>query len=1151
MTSSQRTQRMNMTLEDRLTQQEGWVYMTGMQALVRLPIQQRMRDDAAGLNTGGYISGYRGSPMGTYDMSLWQAESELKSRNIYFQPGVNEDLAATATWGTQLVGLFPGAKVDGVFSIWYGKAPGLDRSMDPIRHANLAGTNPKGGTLLLVGDDHGAKSSTVACYSDLNFASLGVPLLAPANVQDVLDFGLHGIAMSRYTSTLVGMKLVTDVVEGGGSVCVAADTPRIVLPDDDGPDTTIKTFTPILQQELLLWDARLKKALAYARENGLNRLEGAPEARVGIVAAGKAWQDLNQSLSGLGYRDGHLGRVPVRLLKIGMVWPLEDGVVREFAQGLDAILVVEEKRPLLEDQIRSILYGSDTSPKIVGKKFSEQAGAAGGSETAFPSYGEIDPNLVAQVLVRLLNDVDPDCGVSLPSTSGQGGAPLGGVVRAPSFCAGCPHGRSTQVIDGSRALAGIGCHTLAVFRDPVRTNSICHMGGEGAMWMGQSPFTEEQHVFANMGDGTYFHSGLLAIRAAIASQVNITYKLLHNGFTSMTGGQPIDGEMSPQQMVRQLTAEGVKRIALVTDDPDKFAGEAFGPGVTVHERKAMDSVQAELRGLPGVTILIFDQPCATERRRLRKRGQWEDPDKRAFIYPEVCEGCGDCSTVSACMAIEPLETEFGRKRQINQSSCNKDFSCVEGFCPSFVTVSGAQPRKTKAAEIEIDVSHLPQPAEPRIDGAWSILVSGIGGAGVVTVGQTLAVAAHADGYFATNLDITGLAQKYGAVHSHIKIAGSPDQMRATRIAAGEANTLIGSDLVVAAGDESLSKVACGKTVAVIDSTVVPTYEFSMNPDWQLSSEQQVERLQLALGDTVLVLDAQDLAERVMGDRIFANLLLMGAAWQQGGIPISLEAIHRAIELNGVAIHKNKQAFALGRLACADLPAARRLAGEAAPVVVEMKQEPSVDDIVAHRISELTEYKDAAYAARYSDRVKSVQSAGLGDAAVKAVARGYYKLLANKDEWEVARLYSKPSFRKALSETFEGDPTLTFYFGAWPAGRVDGKTGKINKKAVSGSKAMLVFNMMNRFRFLRGTFLDPFRSTPEARLARQLLADYEADIDFALANRNAGMTDEIVQLLELPEHVRGYGHVRRRHADAVAKTREELRNAILSRESRAA
>ncbi|THD71631.1 indolepyruvate ferredoxin oxidoreductase family protein [Thalassobius vesicularis] len=1139
LTEHLRQQRLSMTLHDRLTQDEGWVYMTGMQALVRLPIQQRKRDAAAGLNTGGYISGYRGSPVGTYDMALTQAHKTLKEHNIHFQPGVNEDLAATATWGAQMVGLFPGAKVDGVFSIWYGKAPGMDRSMDPLRHANLAGTNPKGGTLLLVGDDHGAKSSTVACYSDMNFASLGAPLLAPANAQDVLDYGLHGIAMSRFASTLVGMKLVTDVVEGGGSVRVGLDSPRIVLTDAPNKDLGIRPFTPVLEQERLLWTERLGRARAYARANRLNLQDGAADARIGIIAAGKAWQDLNQALGGLGYRDGQLGNLPVRRLKLGMVWPLDDAEIRAFAEGLEAIIVIEEKRPLLEDQIRAILYGSGLSPRIIGKSFDGHSLSATGDSCAFPAVGEIDPNMVARVLMRAATELDPDCGVSMPNRATPPALPKGGTIRPPSFCAGCPHGRSTQVPDGSRALAGIGCHTMAVFRDPLRTNSISQMGGEGAMWLGQFPFTNEEHVFANMGDGTYFHSGMMAIRAAVAARVTMTYKLLFNGFVSMTGGQAHDGDLSPETMIAQLRAEGVERIALVADEPERYEGKNLGAGVSLHLRTEMAHVQREIRSHKGVSVILYDQPCATERRRLRKRGKWVDPDKRAFINPEICEGCGDCSTVSGCMAIEPLETPLGRKRQINQSSCNKDFSCVEGFCPSFVTVQGATPRKAQTADVVIDASRLPLPAPRPIDGSWSILVSGIGGAGVVTIGQTLAIAAHADGYYASNLDITGLAQKYGAVHSHIKLAISPEQMRATRIAAGEADALIGCDLVVAAGDEALSKLTPGRTRAVTDTTVIPTAEFSMNPDWQLDGAVQVGRLSTVLGDDLHSFDAQGLARQVMGDSVYANFVLMGAAWQQGGIPLSLEAIEHAIALNGVSIGQNRQAFDLGRLVIADPEKIGELTEAKAPLPLEANRAATLDQIVVHRTSELAASQGSRAVRRFEATLRKAREAGLDDKALKALARGLYKLMAVKDEWEVARLYTKPSFAEALRDSFDGELSLTFHFGAWPFGGTDPKTGQPVKGAVKGKTAMRAFRLMNRLRFLRGTLLDPFRNTDEARLARRLLANYEADIALAMHCWSSETAPLLAELLDLPEHIRGYGHVRERHAQATGKRRAEI------------
>jgi indolepyruvate ferredoxin oxidoreductase len=1133
------THRLNMTLTDRLSQQEGWVYMTGMQALVRLPIQQHQRDADAGLNTGGYISGYRGSPMGRYDMELWAAQKQLHDNNIVFQPGINEDMAATATWGAQQVGLFPGAKVEGVFSIWYGKAPGMDRSMDPLRHANLAGSNPKGGSILLVGDDHGAKSSTLACYSDYNFVSIGMPLLAPANAQEVLDYGLHGIAMSRFSGALVGLKLVTDVVEGGGSVYVGPDSPTITMPETDGQSAGIELFTSFMDQEKRLWDVKIKRALAYARANEVNRISGPKSATIGVVAAGKAWQDLAQALAGMGYKGGKIGTAEVRLLKVGMVWPLDDVAVKEFADGLDTIIVVEEKRPLLEDQIRTQLYGSGLSPRLIGKTFSGQAYAADAGDPAFPNFGEIDPNMISRIIARAANEANPGCGIPLPNQPDHPPA-LGasGAIRGPSFCAGCPHGRSTQVIDGSRALAGIGCHSMAMIRDPLVTNSMSHMGGEGVGWLGQFHFTDEPHVFTNMGDGTYFHSGLMAIRAAVAAKAPITYKLLHNGFVSMTGGQPHDGEVTPESMIAQLSAEGVKRIALVADDPEKYQGRHFGAGITLHHRTEMQTVEKELSKIHDVTAVIYDQPCATERRRLRKRGKWIDPDKRAFINPAVCEGCGDCSTVSQCMAIEPLETDFGRKRQINQSSCNKDFSCVEGFCPSFVTVSGATPRKAKVSTAGFDIAHLPMPNIPAIDGSWSVLVSGIGGAGVVTVGQTLAVAAHAEGYYSSNLDITGLAQKYGAVHSHIKIASTPADMRATRIATGEADSLIGCDLVVAAGDEALSLLKSDDAVAVSDITVVPTSEFSKNPDWSLNGDEQLERLTHVLGKRARGMAAQDMAEKIMGDRVFANMLLLGAAWQQGGVPLSLEAIHRAIELNGTKVKQNYQAFDLGRLAYGDPDAALRLMRGDAPVDLGTRRGETLDSLIAHRIGELTAYGVPANVTRFSDMISKARRTGLDDAALRALAKGYFKMLAVKDEWEVARLYSNPAFRKGLADTFEGDLKLTFHVGAWPFARTDKKTGKLVKGEV-GQWVLTAFALMTRLRGLRGSLLDPFRNSAEAKLARRLLAEYEADVAFALDHWSDNQARNITALLSLPDQIRGYGHVRERHAKEVAQKRRTL------------
>jgi indolepyruvate ferredoxin oxidoreductase len=1124
------------SLEDRWSAPEGWFYMTGMQALVRLPIQQRLRDAAASLNTGGYVSGYRGSPLGRYDIELWRGESILKRLNIAFRPGLNEDLAATAIWGAQHVASFPGATVEGVFGIWYGKGPGVDRSGDALRHANFTGTSPKGGALALAGDDHGAKSSTAVNFSDTSFVAVGMPVLYPSNTQELIDFGLHGLAMSRFSGCWVGMKVVTDVAEGGGTVYVGPDSPAIVIPDrPSNPPGGLgaRVLDMPLMQEERLYRHKLPAALAYARANALNRIVSNPEgARVGVVAAGKAWQDLLQALGNLGL--GETGAAyGLRLLKVGMVWPLDPVVVREFADGLDLVVVVEEKRPLVEDQIRSILYGTPAAPRIVGKFFDGAAFDPTPGVPALPNFGEISPELVAETLVKALRLHDPACALAAPAAPGKRLSNRPAPTRNPGFCAGCPHNRSTRVPEGSRALAGIGCHTMAMYVNPMQTTTVSHMGGEGAMWLGQQPFTKEAHVFANIGDGTYAHSGMLAIRQAVAAGVPITYKILYNGFVSMTGGQAIEGGMTPPQILAELAAEGVKKLALVVDDPDRYLGVPLPPGVALRHRDAMDETQREFREYKGVSAIVYDQPCATERRRLRKRGKWADPAIRTFIHPEVCEGCGDCGKVSNCMAIEPLETEWGRKRRINQSSCNKDFSCVEGFCPSFVTVVGGRLRKPEAGAPRA-LPPVPEPVLPDMGERWSVLIAGIGGSGVVTMSQTLAVAAYLDGLFSSNLDLTGLSQKYGAVTAHVRIARTPDALHATRIASGEADALIGCDLIVAAGDESLSKVHSA-TRAVIDADLIPTSEFARNPNWSVDREAMIERLTAALGERALVMDAQRLAKDLLGDAIAANLFMLGAAWQRGLLPVSSEAIGRAIELNGVAVAANKLAFEWGRRAAHDLAALEKLAGRSEPA----PEAPSLDKLIERRAAHLEEARGATDAARYRALVERVRTAetkaGLGEALTTAAARSHHKLLAAKDEWEVARLLAAPEFKKTLDETFEGPYRLHFHIGARPFARPDPQTGVMGKAEV-GPWTMTAFRLLAGLRFLRGTWLDPFRSSDERKLERRLLGEFEADVEDVLARLTPANHAAAVRLLSLPETIKGYGRVKEASAAEAAKAR---------------
>ncbi len=1168
--------RLAMTLADRYTAERGWLYMTGTQALVRLPIQQRMRDAAAGHDTGAYISGYRGSPLGRYDVELWAAGELLKEHNIVFRSGLNEDLAATAIWGSQYVGAFPGAKVEGVFGIWYGKGPGVDRSGDALRHANMAGSSPLGGVVALAGDDHGVKSSTVANFSDQMFIAVGMPVLYPSNTQELLDFGLHGFALSRFSGCWVGMKVVTDVVEGGGSVYVAPDSPAIVVPQDftlPPGGVHARAVDMGIPQEDRLYHHKLYAALAYARANGLNRLTVDPaDAQIGIVSAGKAWQDTLQAMANLGLTDALAAGMGLRLLKVGMTWPLDPEIVREFARGLHTIVVVEEKRPVLEDQIRAILYGAAAAPAIVGKHVGSYVFDAQRGPAAFPNAGETSPALVARVLLEVLREELPGCGLASPSPSTQANAAatipatgqaagaaaaagaLAAPARMPGFCSGCPHNRSTKLPEGSRALAGIGCHGMAMLMNPLQTTTISHMGAEGVMWLGQQPFTSEKHVFSNLGDGTYTHSGFLAIRQAIAAHVPITYKILYNGFVSMTGGQPIESGLTPLQILQELAAEGVGRMALVADEPGRYEGVSLPACVTLHHRAEMDAVQRELRDYPDVSVIVYDQPCATERRRLRKRGKWEDPEKRSFINASVCEGCGDCGKASNCMSIEPLETEFGRKRRINQSTCNKDFSCVEGFCPSFVTVHGGRLRRPQRSDDVADrraaadrghVDALPEPSLPSPQGVFSIMIGGIGGTGVVTIGQTLAVAAHLEGWYSSNLDVTGLSQKYGAVLSHVRIARTPDALHATRISTGEADTLVGCDLIVAAGDEAISKLAAGRSRGVVCTDLIPTGEFARNPDWRVDGAALADRVKSALGGDVLLLEGQRLATTLLGDAIAANMFMLGAAWQLGQVPLALASIERAIELNGVAVDMNRRAFQWGRRAAHDLPAVERSAQQVAGAQVigfAPRHAHALAEIVARRVEFLTGYRNAAYAQRYAALVDQVRAAeeraGLGDALARAVARYYFKLLAPKDEWEVARLYTGPEFRQQLEQAFEGDYTLHFHVGAWPFGRVDPKTGKAVKREV-GPWLAKAFAVVAALRFLRGGVLDPFRNSAERRLERRLLAQYEADVAQWIAGLHAGNHALAVKLASLPEKIRGFGHVKLEHAAIAEKERAGL------------
>ncbi len=1174
------------TLDDKWTLEKGRAYMSGTQALLRLLMLQRQRDQIAGLNTAGFLTGYRGSPLGSVDQTAWRAKKQLEQHHIKFQPGVNEDLAATSVWGTQQVNLFAQAKYDGVFGMWYGKGPGVDRCGDVFKHANAAGTSPRGGVIALAGDDHGAKSSTLPHQSDHIFKACMIPVLFPATVQEYLDLGLHAYAMSRYAGVWVAMKCVTEVVEASASVMVDPERVNIVLPGDfamPAGGLNIRWPDTPLEMEARLLDYKLYAALAYGRANKLNYTAiDSPNARFGIVASGKAYLDTRQALADLGLDEETCKRIGVRLFKCGMVWPLEAQTMGEFAEGLEEILVVEEKRQLIEYQVKEELFNwigkGKRIPRVIGK-FDQHDGGEWSiprGDWILPAHYEFSPVIIAKAIatrigkLELPSEVHARMQARLTVIEAKERAlakPRVFTERTPYFCSGCPHNTSTVVPEGSRAMAGIGCHYMALWMNR-STATFTQMGGEGAPWIGQSPFTNEKHIFANLGDGTYFHSGSLAVRAAVAAKVRMTYKILFNDAVAMTGGQPTDGSLTAPQITQQMYAEGVRRIVIVTDEPQKYdavseldhsAANARGatedawrlaPGVTVHHRDELDRVQRELRGYEGVSVLVYDQTCASEKRRRRKRNEFPDPPRRVVINELVCEGCGDCSVQSNCLSVEPLETEFGRKRMINQSSCNKDFSCLKGFCPSFVTVEGGQLRKGKATA-GASLPSVPMPLVPELPRGknFGVVITGVGGTGVVTIGQLMGMAAHLEGKGLSVLDMAGLAQKGGAVFSHVLIAPKPEDLFATRIAMGEAELLLGCDLVVSASNEALSKIHAGRSKAVVNTSESPTAEFVRNPDWQFAGGAMSQQVRDAVGDSAncAFVDANGLTTALLGDALYTNPFVLGYAWQKGWIPLQFETLMRAIELNGVAIDTNKRAFDWGRAAAHDLDTVKKAAFPAQ--VIELKRPASsLEEIVARRVDFLTSYQSAAYAKKYGDlveRVRKVESDRLGGSArlAETVARYYFKLMAYKDEYEVARLHADPAFRARIAARFEGDYQLNFHLAPPLLAKTDPVTGKPGKMRF-GSWMMVAFRVLAKLKFLRGTAFDVFGRTDERRAERALIGEYERLVDELLARLASDNHTVAVQLASVPEEIRGYGHVkeqsmvtaRAKWADLLAKFR---------------
>jgi indolepyruvate ferredoxin oxidoreductase len=1152
------------SLDDKYTLERGRVFLTGTQALIRLMMLQRERDLRAGINTAGFVSGYRGSPLGGLDQALWRARPHLESHHIRFQPGVNEDLAATAIWGTQQLNLFPGARYDGVFSMWYGKGPGVDRCGDVFKHANAAGTSRHGGALALAGDDHAAKSSTLPHQSEHIFKACLIPVLNPANVQDYLDLGLHGFAMSRYSGCWIAFKCVTDVVESGASVIVDPDRVRVNLPADFAmPPGGLNIRWPdgILEQEARILDYKVYAALAYARANGIDRLIwDSPRARLGIITTGKSYGDVMRALTDLGIDEGVARDIGLRVYKVALSWPLEPQGARRFADGLEEILVVEEKRQVIEYQIKEELYNWKEGvrvPRVVGKfddsgEWSRSGGQPAGT-WLLPAHYEHSPAMVARAIAQRLEKRGMTAALGsqfrerlafLDFKEKALARPRVTAVRQPYFCSGCPHNTSTRVPEGSRAVAGIGCHFMAVWMDR-NTATFTHMGAEGVPWIGQAPFTDEKHIFANLGDGTYFHSGLLAIRAAVAAKVNMTYKILYNDAVAMTGGQRVDGPLDPPIVSRQLAAEGVRPIVVVTDEPQKYPPATnWAPGVTIRHRDELDAVQKELRATPGVSALIYDQTCASEKRRRRKRNEYPDPAMRAVINEMVCEGCGDCSAKSNCLSVEPLETEFGRKRAINQSSCNKDFSCLKGFCPSFVTVEGGKLRKGRStAKAADDFTHLPEPATALLAAPYGVLVTGIGGTGVITIGQIIAMAAHLEGKGVSVLDMSGLAQKYGAVMSHVQLAERPERLSATRIDTGGANLVIGCDLVVSASTEALAKMAPGRTRAIVNASVTPTADFVRNPDWQLpGSDLQHDVLEACGKGAVDFVAATELATGLMGDAIATNMFMLGYAWQKGWVPLARASLERAIELNGVAIEFNQQSFAWGRRAALDLERVQRVARPAEVIAIGEHFSRTLDELIERRTQFLTAYQDARYAERYRSLVERVRNrerevAGSTKLA-EAVARYYAKLLAYKDEYEVARLHADGALERKIGGMFEGDYKLVFHLSPPLLARKDPLTGEPRKMRFGGW-VLPLFRVLKSLKGLRGTRFDPFGYTAERRTERALIAEYEATIEQLLAKLTPANHALAVQLGSLPEEIRGFGHIKMRNIAAARKKHAEF------------
>lgn len=1120
----------SVSLDDKYDLTKDRIFISGTQALIRMLLMQKQRDMAAGLNTGGYVSGYRGSPLGQVDMQMARAKTALDAADVIFQPGLNEDLAATAIWGTQQAELRGEGKFDGVFGMWYGKGPGVDRSGDVLRHANLAGSSPNGGVVVLMGDDHISESSTTSHQSDYAMMDAHIPFLYPSGVQEIIDYGIYGWALSRFSGCWTGLKLIKDTVDTTASVMVDPNRLNIHLPNVPKPEggLHIRLFEWPLEAEARLQDFKLPAVYEFVHANKLNKtiFAGGTNPKIGVVTTGKSYLDVRQGLEDIGIDEVKAAEMGLALYKVAMPWPLEPEGIKAFARGLDKIIVVEEKRSLIEWQIKEILYDQANAPMVIGKK-DEKA------RSLFPAKDALDTNNIAIAIGERMLSTCEDELLSTRMNDIKGLAAMLGnaepiATRTPYFCSGCPHNSSTRVPEGSRAYAGIGCHWMAQLMPDRNTIGNTHMGGEGANWIGENHFVTTDHVFQNLGDGTYNHSGILAIRAAIASNTTVTYKILYNDAVAMTGGQKNEGDLTPDDIVSQMLAEGAAKVVVVSDEPEKYESGYFPSDVEIHHRDELDPVQLDLRQIEGVSVMVYDQTCASEKRRRRKRGAHPDPAKRIFINDLVCEGCGDCGVKSNCVSVSPLETEFGRKRKIDQSSCNKDYSCVKGFCPSFVTVYGGELRKGQASDADHgQMPALPEPVSAPIDRQYNIVVTGIGGTGVVTIGALIGMASHLEGKGCGVLDMQGLAQKGGAVLSHIRIAETREQIQTIRVSSGAANLILGCDIVVAGSPKTLATMREGRTHAVINTQKTMTGDFTRQPDFDLPTERLKKQIAASCGEeNADFVSATEMATSLMGNSIMSNLFMLGFVCQRGLLPISHGSIEEAIRLNNVSVEMNLKAFEWGRRAAHDPAAVEALVQPAAKASGSLKISETLDEVIDRRVEFLTAYQSKPYARRYRTLVNKMREAEEGiykSGLTDAVARGLFKLMSYKDEYEVARLYTDGQFGAKVAEQFEGDYALKYNLAPPLLAKRDSE-GHLVKKEY-GPGMMRWFRLLAKMKRLRGTPLDLFGRTGERKTERALITDYEATVleiieDLAPENHAAA-----IDLAHIPDQIRGFGHVK--------------------------